>query len=119
MAAYAIRTMGRSGCRFPVDAPRGAAFLARVVSGTTAPDGSRGGARQAVRSRLRRHNLRRARRGRGALRQPRGAGGRLPLGFIVTFATPQARDADLNDPNHRPVAEAIGAAAERIVVFDI
>jgi Stress responsive A/B Barrel Domain len=44
---------------------------------------------------------------------------RLPLGFIVTFATPQARDAYLNDPNHRPVAEAIGAAAERIVVFDI
>ena len=25
----------------------------------------------------------------------------------------------LNDSNHRPVAEAIGAAAERIVVFDI
>jgi len=40
-------------------------------------------------------------------------------GFIVTFATPPARDASLNDPNHRPVAEAIGATAERIVVFDI
>jgi len=40
-------------------------------------------------------------------------------GFIVTFATAQARDASLNDPNHRPVAQAIGAAAERIVVFDI
>lgn len=39
--------------------------------------------------------------------------------FIVTFATPQARDDYLNDPNHRPVAEAMGAAAERIVVFDI
>lgn len=25
----------------------------------------------------------------------------------------------LHDPSHRPVAEAIGAAAERIVVFDI
>ena len=32
-------------------------------------------------------------------------------GFIVTFATAQARDASLNDPNHRPVAQAIGAAA--------
>jgi hypothetical protein len=41
-------------------------------------------------------------------------------GFIVTPATPQAaRDAYLNHSNHRPVAEAIGAAAERIVVFDI
>ena len=40
-------------------------------------------------------------------------------GFVVTFATPQARDAYLDDENHRPVAEAIGAAAERIVVFDI
>jgi Stress responsive A/B Barrel Domain len=30
-------------------------------------------------------------------------------GFIVTFAMPQARDAYLNDPNHRPVAEAIVA----------
>jgi Stress responsive A/B Barrel Domain len=38
---------------------------------------------------------------------------------LVTFATPQARDAYLNDPNHRPVAEAIGAAAEQIVVFDV
>jgi hypothetical protein len=40
-------------------------------------------------------------------------------GLIVTFATWQTRDAHLNAPNHRPVAEAIGAAAERIVVFDI
>jgi len=39
--------------------------------------------------------------------------------FIVTFATPHARDAYLNDPNHRPIAEALGAAAERMVVFDI
>jgi hypothetical protein len=41
--AYAIRAMGRSGCRIPVDASRGAAFLARVVSATTAPGGSRRG----------------------------------------------------------------------------
>jgi hypothetical protein len=40
-------------------------------------------------------------------------------GFSVTFATPETRDAYLNDPNHRPVADASGAAAERIVVFDI
>jgi hypothetical protein len=40
-------------------------------------------------------------------------------GFVVTFATAQARDANLDDPSHRPVAGAIGAAAERIVVFDI
>ena len=40
-------------------------------------------------------------------------------GFVVTFATARARDAYLDDPVHRPVADAIGAAAERIVVFDI
>jgi hypothetical protein len=50
---------------------------------------------------------------------PEGLEDGYHYGFIVTFATPQARDAYLNDPNHRPVAEAIGAAAERIVVFDI
>jgi DNA invertase Pin-like site-specific DNA recombinase len=43
IAAYAIPTMDRSRCCFPVDAPRGAAFLARVMSGTTAPGGIRGG----------------------------------------------------------------------------
>jgi len=50
---------------------------------------------------------------------PEGLEDGYHYGFIVTFATLQARDAHLNDPNHRPVAEAIGAAAERIVVFDI
>jgi hypothetical protein len=40
-------------------------------------------------------------------------------GFVVTFATAETRDAYLDDPRHRPVAKAIGAAAERIVVFDI
>ena len=50
---------------------------------------------------------------------PEGLEDGYHYGFIVTFATLQARDAYLNDPNHRPVAEAIGAAAERIVVFDI
>jgi Stress responsive A/B Barrel Domain len=77
------------------------------------------GARPAIRPRLRRHDPRRARRGRGELHQPRRVEDGYHYGSIVTFATPQARDAYLNDPNHRPVAEAIGAAAERIVVFDI
>jgi hypothetical protein len=61
----------------------------------------------------------RARRGRGHSTSPEGLEDGHHYGFIVTFATPPARDASLNDSNHRPVAEAIGAAAERIVVFDI
>jgi hypothetical protein len=61
----------------------------------------------------------RARRGRGHSTSPEGLEDGHHYGFIVTFATPPARDASLNDPNHRSVAEAIGAAAERIVVFDI
>jgi hypothetical protein len=40
-------------------------------------------------------------------------------GFVVTFAAVQARDAYLDHEVHRPVAETIGAAAERVVVFDI
>jgi len=50
---------------------------------------------------------------------PEGLEDGYHYGFIISFATPLARDAYLNDPNHRPVAEAISAAAERIVVFDI
>ena len=50
---------------------------------------------------------------------PEGLEDCFDYGFVVTFATVQARDAYLDDPVHRPVAEAIGAAAERIVVFDI
>jgi Stress responsive A/B Barrel Domain len=50
---------------------------------------------------------------------PEGLEDGFDYGFIVTFATAQARDAYLDDPVHRPVAQAIGAAAERIVVFDI
>jgi hypothetical protein len=50
---------------------------------------------------------------------PEGLENGYEYGFVVTFASPQARDAYLDDPNHRPVAAAIGAAAERIVVFDI
>lgn len=50
---------------------------------------------------------------------PEGLEDGFDYGFVVNFATAQARDAYLDDPVHRPVAEAIGAAAERIVVFDI
>ena len=50
---------------------------------------------------------------------PEGLEDGYDYGFVVTFATVQARDAYLDDSSHRPVAEAIGAAAERIVVFDI
>jgi hypothetical protein len=50
---------------------------------------------------------------------PEGLEDGFDYGFVVTFATAQARDAYLDDPVHRPVAEAIGAAAKRIVVFDI
>ena len=50
---------------------------------------------------------------------PEGLEDCFDYGFVVTFATAQARDAYLDDPIHRPVAEAIGAAAKRIVVFDI
>ena len=55
----------------------------------------------------------------GQSTSPEGLEDGYHYGFVVTFASPQARDAYLSDPNHRPVAEAIGAAAERIVVFDI
>ncbi|WP_344801217.1 Dabb family protein [Microlunatus ginsengisoli] len=41
------------------------------------------------------------------------------FGFVVTFATADDRDAYLDHPVHRPVAEAIRRAAERVVVFDI
>jgi hypothetical protein len=39
----------------------------------------------------------------------------------VTFGETRSlpRDPPACTPSHRPVAEAIGAAAERIVVFDI
>ena len=50
---------------------------------------------------------------------PEGLEDGYDYGFVVTFATAQARDAYLNDPSHRPVADAIGVAAQRIIVFDI
>jgi hypothetical protein len=50
---------------------------------------------------------------------PEGLEDGFEYGFVVTFASTQARDAYLDDPVHRPVAEAIGTAAKRIAVFDI
>jgi hypothetical protein len=50
---------------------------------------------------------------------PEGLEDGYDYGFVVTFATAQARDAYLDDPHHRPVAERIGSAAARLVVFDI
>lgn len=50
---------------------------------------------------------------------PEGLENGYDYGFVVTFASAADRDAYLDDPRHRPVAEAIGAACERIVVFDI
>ena len=40
-------------------------------------------------------------------------------GFVITFDSPQSRDAYLPDPNHQVVAQAIGENAARVVVFDI
>ena len=40
-------------------------------------------------------------------------------GFVVTFEDAAARDAYLPHPDHVRVAEAIGAAADGITVFDV
>ena len=50
---------------------------------------------------------------------PEGLENGYDYGFIVTFATAQARDTYLNHPSHLPVADAISKAAAQIVVFDI
>ena len=50
---------------------------------------------------------------------PEGLEDGYDYGFVVTFATAHARDVYLAHPSHRPVADAIGNAAARIVVFDI
>lgn len=50
---------------------------------------------------------------------PEGLEDGYDYGFVVGFASTQARDGYLVDPAHRPVADRIGEAAARIVVFDI
>ncbi|MEP6628912.1 MAG: Dabb family protein [Lapillicoccus sp.] len=48
-----------------------------------------------------------------------GLEGGFHYGFVLTFASAPARDVYLDHPEHLPVARAIQAAAERVVVFDI
>jgi hypothetical protein len=55
----------------------------------------------------------------GPSSSPEGLEDGFDYGFVVTFATAQARNTYLDDPVHRPVAETIAAAAKRVVVFDI
>ena len=50
---------------------------------------------------------------------PEGLENGYDYGFVVTFATAQARDTYLDHPSHLPVAAAIGEAAAQVVVFDI
>lgn len=50
---------------------------------------------------------------------PEGLEGGYDYGLVVTFASAQARDTYLDHPEHRPVAEVIGASSQRVVVFDI
>jgi stress responsive alpha/beta barrel protein len=50
---------------------------------------------------------------------PEGLEDGYDYALVVTFASPEARDAYLPHPAHRPVAEAIGAHSERVVVFDV
>jgi hypothetical protein len=50
---------------------------------------------------------------------PEGLENGFDYGFVITFATAQARDIYLTHPAHLPVAEAIGVASTQVVVFDI
>jgi hypothetical protein len=50
---------------------------------------------------------------------PEGLENGFDYGFVITFATAQARDVYLTHPAHLPVAEAIGEAAGQVVVFDV
>ena len=50
---------------------------------------------------------------------PEGMEGGFDYALVITFASPEARDAYLPHPAHLPVAEGIGAHAERVVVFDV
>jgi hypothetical protein len=50
---------------------------------------------------------------------PEGLDEGFDYGFVVSLVNARARDAYLDDPRHRPVAEVINAAASRIAVFDI
>ena len=55
----------------------------------------------------------------GRSTSPEGLEGAFEYGFVVTFASAQARDVYLDHPAHLPVKAVIGDAAAQIVVFDI
>ena len=55
----------------------------------------------------------------GRSSSPEGKEEGYDYALVVTFASPEARDAYLPHPAHLPVAEAIGAHADKVVVFDI
>jgi hypothetical protein len=50
---------------------------------------------------------------------PEGKEDGYDYGFVITFESAAARDAYLPDPRHRVVGDAIGSAAERVLVFDV
>ena len=55
----------------------------------------------------------------GRSTSPEGLEGEFDYALVVTFDSSEARDAYLPHPAHRPVADAIGAHADRVVVFDV
>ncbi|MGI3784648.1 MAG: Dabb family protein [Janthinobacterium lividum] len=55
----------------------------------------------------------------GRSSSPEGKEEGYDYALVVTFASPEARDAYLPHPAHQPVAEAIGAHADKVVVFDV
>ena len=55
----------------------------------------------------------------GPSTSPEGMEDGFDYALVVTFASPEARDAYLPHPAHQPVAEAIGAHADKVVVFDV
>ena len=55
----------------------------------------------------------------GGSTSPEGLEDGHDYGFVITFDSPDARDAYLPDPRHRVVADEIGRNAQHIVVFDI
>jgi hypothetical protein len=55
----------------------------------------------------------------GRSTSPEGKEEGYDYALVITFASSDARDAYLPHPAHQPVAEAIGAHAEQVVVFDV
>ena len=55
----------------------------------------------------------------GRSTSPEGKEEGYDYALVITFASPEARDAYLPHPAHQPVAEAIGAHADKVVVFDV